>query len=246
MKKRKFLKVSGVFAATAIASPLLKSCVSQPDDNETGNQQSESTVSGFEQNPLSYDYGALEPHIDAMTMEIHFSKHHAGYVKKLNAALESSSTKSSDLKNLVQSIKAEDAGLRNNGGGHFNHDLFWSILKKGSSRDEMSQELKDAISSAFDSFENFKDKFSESAAKHFGSGWAWLSKKADGSLFISSTENQDNPLMKNIVETPGTPILGIDVWEHAYYLNYENNRKEYISNFFEIVNWSEVSRRFKS
>ena len=194
----------------------------------------------FELPKLSYAYDALEPHIDARTMEIHHSKHHAGYTAKLNAAIEGT-----DL--VVQSIESIlagelSAGVRNNGGGYYNHCLFWSVMSPNGGG-QPSGDLADAINSAFGSFEEFKTAFSNAAATQFGSGWAWLCAE-NGSLSVCSTPNQDNPLMKS--GCGGTPILGIDVWEHAYYLNYQNRRPDYIEAFFNVVNWDEVSRRFKN
>ena len=189
---------------------------------------------------LPYAYDALEPYIDAKTMEIHHSKHHQAYITKVNAALEGSSfgntsidelcTKLSDLPENIQ------GAVRNNGGGHFNHSLFWSILSPKNESSEPSVELNNAINNSFGSMESLKEEFSNTAATRFGSGWAWLIKEDDGSLTISSTANQDNPLMEG-----KTPILGLDVWEHAYYLNYQNRRPDYINAFFNIINWDAVS-----
>ena len=193
----------------------------------------------FELPKLSYAYDALEPHIDARTMKIHHSKHHAGYTAKLNAAIEGTDLTGQS----IESILADElsAGVRNNGGGYYNHCLFWSVMSPNGGG-QPSGDLADAINSAFDSFEEFKTAFSNAAATQFGSGWAWLCAE-NGSLSVCSTPNQDNPLMKS--GCGGTPILGIDVWEHAYYLNYQNRRPDYIEAFFNVVNWDEVSRRFK-
>ena len=193
----------------------------------------------FELPKLSYSYNALEPHIDAKTMEIHHGKHHAGYTAKLNAALVGTDLATQS----IESILAGDvsAGIRNNGGGYYNHCLFWSIMSPNGGG-QPSGDLADAINTTFGSFEDFKTIFSNAAATQFGSGWAWLCVK-EGVLSVCSTPNQDNPLMKS--QCGGTPILGIDVWEHAYYLNYQNRRPDYIEAFFNVVNWSEVSRRFK-
>ena len=193
----------------------------------------------FELPKLSYSYNALEPHIDAKTMEIHHSKHHAGYTAKLNAALVGTDLATQS----IESILAGDisAGIRNNGGGYYNHCLFWNIMSPNGGG-QPSGDLADAINTTFGSFEDFKTIFSNAAATQFGSGWAWLCVK-EGVLSVCSTPNQDNPLMKS--GCGGTPILGIDVWEHAYYLNYQNRRPDYIEAFFNVVNWTEVSRRFK-
>ena len=196
----------------------------------------------FELPNLPYTHDALEPHIDAKTMEIHHGKHHAGYTSKLNAALEGSDLASKSIEDILANVSAAGAGVRNNGGGFYNHSLFWSIMSPNGGGNP-SGELAEAINAAYGSFEKFKDAFSNAAATQFGSGWAWLSVKADGSVEVSSTANQDNPLM-DVVEHKGTPILGLDVWEHAYYLNYQNRRPDYIEAFFNVINWEEVARRF--
>jgi Fe-Mn family superoxide dismutase len=193
----------------------------------------------FELPKLSYVYDALEPHIDARTMEIHHSKHHAGYTAKLNAAIEGTDLAGQSIESILAGELS--AGVRNNGGGYYNHCLFWSVMSPNGGG-QPSGDLADAVNSAFDSFEEFKTAFSNAAATQFGSGWAWLCAE-NGSLSVCSTPNQDNPLMKS--GCGGTPILGIDVWEHAYYLNYQNRRPDYIEAFFNVVNWDEVSRRFK-
>ncbi len=192
---------------------------------------------------LPYDFNALEPYIDGRTMEIHHGKHHAAYVANLNKALEAAGGSFGDQKlesllaNLGDLPEAQRTAIRNNGGGHFNHTLFWNVMKGGGA--SRSSELDAAISKAFSSFDAFKQTFSTAAATRFGSGWAWLLVK-DGELKVSSTPNQDNPLM----DASGTPILGLDVWEHAYYLHYQNRRPEYIENWWNAINWEEVSRRF--
>lgn len=193
----------------------------------------------FQLPQLPYAYDALEPHIDARTMEIHHSKHHQGYVNKLNAALETSEHKGKSIEDICASAHDVTA-IRNNGGGHYNHSLFWSIMSPNGGG-APSGELADAINASFGSFDNFKTEFEKAAATRFGSGWAWLCV-CDDTLCICSTANQDNPLMGLGCE--GTPIFGIDVWEHAYYLNYQNRRPDYLSAFWNVVNWEEVSRRF--
>ena len=190
---------------------------------------------------LKFSYDALEPHIDSRTMEIHHSKHHQGYTNKLNAALESADVSFASIEDLLAKIDMKNMALRNNAGGFYNHKLFWEIITPGSSN-EMSTELKDAIDKSFGTFQEFKSQFSNSAASRFGSGWAWLCVK-DGGLEICSSANQDNPLMP-MIGCGGTPILGIDVWEHAYYLNYQNRRPDYINAFFEVINWNVVSEKF--
>lgn len=197
-------------------------------------------MSSFSLPELAYSYDALEPHIDKMTMEIHHTKHHNGYVTKLNAAVDGTELEGKTLEELMADVSSHPTAVRNNGGGHFNHSLFWSIMKGGGS--SPSGEIADALNSAFGSFDSFKDDFSNAAATRFGSGWAWLIV-SDGSLAITSTPNQDNPLM-DVVEKKGTPILGLDVWEHAYYLKYQNKRPEYIDNWFNVINWDEVANRY--
>jgi Fe-Mn family superoxide dismutase len=190
---------------------------------------------------LPYAADALEPHIDAKTMEIHHGKHHNGYTGKLNAAIEGTVLEGKSIEEILGNLNMSNAAIRNNGGGYYNHCLFWEIM--GPDAGEMSSELSGAIEAAFGSFDAFKDAFSKAAATQFGSGWAWLCVHSDGKLEVCSTPNQDNPLMKD-VSCGGTPILGLDVWEHAYYLNYQNRRPDYIEAFFKVVNWSEVSKRY--
>ena len=195
----------------------------------------------FELPNLPYAHDALEPHIDAKTMEIHHGKHHAGYVSKLNAAIEGTDMEGKSLDDLVKN-HSDNGAVRNNGGGHWNHSLFWEVMSPNGGG-EPSGALADAINSAFGSFDKFKEAFSNAAATRFGSGWAWLCKKNDGSVEVCSTANQDNPLMPD-AGCSGTPILGLDVWEHAYYLNYQNRRPDYINAFFNVINWDAVSKRF--
>lgn len=191
---------------------------------------------------LPYAYDALEPHIDARTMEIHHSKHHGGYVSKLNAAVAGTDAENSSLEDLMKNVSKLGNGVRNNGGGHYNHSLFWSIMGPSGGGEPVG-ELADAMNTAFGSFEDFKNEFSNAAATRFGSGWAWLCLKADGSLCVCSTPNQDNPAM-DIAECPGTPLMGLDVWEHAYYLNYQNRRPDYINAFFNVVDWKAVNENY--
>lgn len=196
----------------------------------------------FELPSLPYDFSALEPHIDARTMEIHHGKHHAAYVNNLNAALEGSDSANLSLDEICRNISKYPAAVRNNGGGHWNHSLFWQILSANGG--QPSSELSAAIDRDLGGFEEFKDAFSKAAATRFGSGWAWLCVE-NGKLKVCSTANQDNPLMDVVTDCMGTPILGLDVWEHAYYLNYQNRRPDYINAFFNVINWKEVNRRFQ-
>ena len=192
---------------------------------------------------LNYAHDALEPHIDARTMEIHHGKHHAGYTTKLNAAIEGTDLEGKSIEDILASVSSAGGAVRNNGGGYYNHCLFWEVMSPNGGG-EPSGELGDAINEAFGSFESFKTEFSNAAATRFGSGWAWLSVK-NGSLCVCSSPNQDNPLM-DVAECPGTPILGLDVWEHAYYLNYQNRRPDYIAAFFNDVDWEVVAQKYAS
>jgi len=191
---------------------------------------------------LPYAFNALEPHIDAKTMEIHHGKHHNAYVTNLNAAIAGKPEESLSLEEINKNISKYPAAVRNNGGGHYNHSLFWTIIGPNAGGTP-SGALADAINAAFGSFDEFKTKFAAAATTRFGSGWAWLIKDASGKLAITSTPNQDNPLM-DVAEVKGTPIIGLDVWEHAYYLNYQNRRPDYIAAWWNIVNWSEAAKRF--
>jgi len=196
----------------------------------------------FELPQLPYDFSALEPHIDAKTMEIHHGKHHNAYVTNLNKAVEGSDLEGKSLDELMKNISSAPTAVRNNGGGHYNHSLFWTVIGPNGGG-EPSGELAEAINSKFGSFAAFKEEFNNAAATRFGSGWAWLSVGSSGQLQVSSTPNQDNPVM-DVAEVQGTPILGLDVWEHAYYLNYQNRRPDYIGAFWNVVNWEEVSKRY--
>lgn len=192
---------------------------------------------------LPYATDALEPHIDKMTMEIHHGKHHQAYVTNLNKALEGKPEANGAIEDIIKNISKFPPAVRNNGGGHYNHTMFWTILSPNGGG-EPTGELATAINSAFGSFADFKTKFAEAGATRFGSGWAWLSVGADKKLVVSSTPNQDNPLM-DIAEVKGTPILGMDVWEHAYYLKYQNRRPDYIAAFWNAVNWNHVTELYK-
>jgi Fe-Mn family superoxide dismutase len=196
----------------------------------------------FELPKLPYDYKALEPHIDAQTMEIHHSKHHNAYVTNLNKALEGQDYANKSLEELMAIVSKLPAAVRNNGGGHYNHALFWQVMKPNGGG-KPTGAIAQAIDQAFGSFDAFKEKFNNAAATRFGSGWAWLVKKSDGKLEVTSTPNQDNPLM-DLAEVKGTPVLGLDVWEHAYYLKYQNKRPDYVGAWWNVVNWDEVNKRF--
>lgn len=200
-------------------------------------------MADFKLPDLPYSFDALEPYIDAKTMEIHHDKHHGGYVSKLNNAVEGTDLEGKSLDELMKNVSKHPTAVRNNGGGHYNHSLFWTIMGKDKGG-EPTGGVAEAIKSEFGSFEDFKEKFSNAAATRFGSGWAWLIVKDNGSLAITSTPNQDNPVM-DVTEEKGTPILGLDVWEHAYYLKYQNKRPDYIDAFFNVINWEEVHRRYE-
>ncbi|MFP4059187.1 MAG: superoxide dismutase [Bacteroidales bacterium] len=196
----------------------------------------------FELPKLKYDYNALEPHIDARTMEIHHSKHHGGYTTKLNNAVEGTELEGKSIEDLLGNISKHPTAVRNNGGGFYNHNLFWEIIGPDGGG-QPTGDLLDAINKSFGSFDKFKEEFNNAAATRFGSGWAWLVKNNSGNLIVGSTPNQDNPLM-DISDIKGAPVLGLDVWEHAYYLKYQNKRPEYIDAFWNVINWEEVSKRF--
>jgi Fe-Mn family superoxide dismutase len=201
-------------------------------------------ISDFQQQPLPYAYNALEPFIDALTMEIHYTKHAAGYTKNLTDACvaEKVATDETSLTTLLNSISKYSVKMRNNAGGHYNHELFWQLMKPAPTNNPTGP-LAAAIEKSFGSFTNFKAAFGDSAKTRFGSGWAWLIIKNDGELAICSTPNQDNPLM-DIAETKGFPLIGLDVWEHAYYLKYQNKRPDYINNWWNLVNWDFVQNRY--
>ena len=196
----------------------------------------------FQLPDLNYGFDSLEPHIDAKTMQIHHGKHHAGYTSKLNAAVEGTDLEGKSIEDLLSNLDLSNSAVRNNGGGYYNHCLFWEIMSPNGGGSP-SGNLLAAIEKAFGSFDEFKAEFSKAAATRFGSGWAWLCAHSDGSLEICSTANQDNPLM-NGIGCGGTPILGLDVWEHAYYLNYQNRRPDYINGFFNVIDWAKVEEKY--
>ncbi|MEN8929432.1 MAG: superoxide dismutase [Flavobacteriales bacterium] len=191
---------------------------------------------------LPYAYDALEPHIDARTMEIHHGKHHNGYTTKLNAAIEGTDLAGKSIEDILTNLDASNGAVRNNGGGFYNHRLFWTVMSPNGGG-EPTGDLAEAINAAFGSYEEFKNAFSKAAATQFGSGWAWLCVHPGGKVEVCGTANQDNPLMPGI-GCGGTPVLGLDVWEHAYYLNYQNRRPDYIEAFFNVINWDEVSKNY--
>ena len=196
----------------------------------------------FELPKLKYSYDSLEPHIDSKTMEIHHGKHHAGYTNNLNNAISGSELENHSIEEILKNLNIENSALRNNAGGYYNHNLFWDILSP-SGGGKPNGKLLESINNGFESFENFKEEFSKAAATRFGSGWAWLCVHKNGTLKVCSTANQDNPLMPGI-GCDGFPILGIDVWEHAYYLNYQNRRPDYINAFFNLINWEKVNEKY--
>jgi len=198
----------------------------------------------FQLPDLNYGFDSLEPHIDAKTMQIHHGKHHAGYTSNLNAAIEGTDLEGKSIEHILSSLDLSNSAVRNNGGGYYNHCLFWEIMSPNGGG-VPSGNILSAIEKAFGSFDDFKANFSKAAATRFGSGWAWLCAHSDGSLEICSTANQDNPIM-NGIGCGGSPILGLDVWEHAYYLNYQNRRPDYINGFFNVIDWIKVEQKYNS
>ena len=197
----------------------------------------------FQLPDLSYDHDALEPYIDSKTMQIHHGKHHAGYTSKLNAAIEGTDLEGKSIEEILKTLDMSNSAVRNNGGGYYNHCLFWDIMSPNTGG-LPTGDLEEAINKSFGSFEEFKSKFSAAAGTRFGSGWAWLCVHSNGDLEVCSTANQDNPLMSG-EGCDGAPILGIDVWEHAYYLNYQNRRPDYVNAFFNVINWESVAKKYK-
>ncbi|MGB1384756.1 MAG: superoxide dismutase [Flavobacteriales bacterium] len=241
MDKRTFLKITGAAGAGLVLTPWM-GCA--PEESE--GQTTSNTTFGpetFALPALGFATDALAPGIDAATMEIHHGKHHAGYVRKLNAALDGVSVAhDGSLESLLARVSPENAGLRNNGGGHYNHTLYWEVLRPGGP-EAPEGDLAELITRDLGGVEAFAAAFAQAGAKQFGSGWAWLIVNGEGKLEVTSTANQDNPLMTQCVERAGTPILGMDVWEHAYYLNYQNRRTDYIQAFLGLVNWESVALR---
>jgi len=236
MQRRKFL-----FALSSIPAVSVLGKVENQINKINKYIRSNSKMAKFELPQLPYSYDALEPYIDKMTMEIHYTKHHNAYVTNLNKAIEGTENEGKSLEELFKLISKLPIAVRNNGGGHWNHSLFWTLMKQNGGGNPTGK-IADAINSEFGSFNEFKTKFNNSAATRFGSGWAWLLVQ-DGKLVVSSTPNQDNPLM-DVAEVKGLPILGLDVWEHAYYLKYQNRRPEYIENWWNVVNWDKVNELY--
>ena len=232
--RRQFIKTTGKAGMAMATLPILSKM----------SPSAFSQVNEYTQQPLPYGYTALEPFIDALTMEIHYTKHAAAYAKNLADAVvaEKLDTSTTSLTDLLKNISHYSPKMRNNAGGHYNHELFWQLMKPAPAT-APSGALAEAITKAFGSFDAFKTAFGDASKARFGSGWAWLLAKADGSLAVSSTPNQDNPLM-DIAETKGSPILGLDVWEHAYYLKYQNKRADYINAWWNLVNWEFVQKKY--
>lgn len=233
MKRRNFLTVVGT---TVAAAPVWASVYNQASANKT-----KAIDSVFPE--LPYAYNALEPYIDAQTMELHYTKHHKAYYNNFLAAIKGTPAANMDLKELFANISKQSMAVRNNGGGYYNHTLFWENMTPA--KTSPSARLVAALVKDFGSVDNFKKEFSDTAKKHFGSGWAWLVAGNDGKLFVTDSLNQDNPLM-DVSEKRGTPLLCLDVWEHAYYLHYQNRRPEYVDNFWNIVNWETVNKRLEN
>jgi superoxide dismutase, Fe-Mn family len=233
MERRKFFKTAGLLAAAFYVSP------SAHAREETINMMPAGDLNAFPDLPYSYD--ALEPYIDSKTMEIHYDKHHRAYHSNYINAVKGTKIGNTPVEEIFSAISKQSEAVRNNGGGYYNHTLFWNNLSK--KQGEPSRELKSALEKTFGSFDKFRDAFNNAAKTRFGSGWAWLLMKPDNTLAVSSTPNQDNPLM-DVSAEKGKPLLALDVWEHAYYLKYQNRRPEYIDAFWNVVNWNEVNRRY--
>jgi Fe-Mn family superoxide dismutase len=237
--RRDFIRKSALLTFGALAASAISENVTAAIDKV----EELTNDAPFSLPQLPYGYDALEPHIDKMTMEIHHSKHHQAYVTNLNKAMAEGKVTAQSVEELMKSISKYSPAIRNNGGGHYNHSLFWRLMKPNGGG-EPKGDLADAIKRDFGSFDKFKEQFNDAAMKRFGSGWAWLVKN-DGKLTIGSTPNQDNPLM-DVSDVKGTPVLGIDVWEHAYYLKHQNKRVDYINTWWNVVNWEEAQKQFVS
>ena len=244
MNKREFLKKSAILGAGALVAPTVaSSCMnSSGAGSATASLVTLGSDGKFVQPELGYAFDALEPHVDAMTMELHYGKHHAGYTNKFNAALEHEDLHPTDINKLFATISNYSDGVRNNGGGYFNHNLYWKFMSPEGGG-EPEGKLAEAINSEFGSFQQFRDLFSATAGSQFGSGWGWLILDGEGKLQVTSTPNQDNPLM-DVAGVQGTPLLNIDVWEHAYYLNYQNRRASYIEAYWNVIDWDFVGQLY--
>jgi len=231
MKRRNFISAVGT---AALAAPVFTPFNSLAFNNKN--------FKGHIFPDLPYDFNALEPYIDAQTMELHYTKHHQGYFNNFMTAAKGTKLADTPLEKIFETVSKESATVRNNGGGLYNHTLFWESMTP--SQQDVPSDLRKAIEKDFGSFDSFKQKFADASKTRFGSGWGWLALKNNGKLFVTSTPNQDNPLM-DVAEEQGLPILGLDVWEHAYYLKYQNRRAEYVDNFWKIVNWKAVNDRLK-
>lgn len=239
MKKRDFLRAAGLLGLAGFANPFRMSAA-----NDEPIEASTFRTGDFELPKLGYAPDALEPHIDKQTMEIHHGKHHAGYVRNLNDAVKNTPFATMEIEEILAKVTDKYTAVRNNGGGHYNHTMFWTSLSpKGGG--QPSGKLADAINATFGSFDKFKTLFETQAKTRFGSGWAWLAVDKKNKLFVTSTANQDNPLMSKLTKQKGTPLLGLDVWEHAYYLKYQNRRPDYVTAFWNVINWEEVSSRYE-
>jgi superoxide dismutase, Fe-Mn family len=236
--RRKFIENSLKATAIVASSPIVAAATSRSTISTSGNSLN---ALQFSQVPLPYAYNALEPSIDATTMDIHYNKHHTAYIKNVNEAIAAEKISFSTEKDFFNNASKLSAKAKNNGGGAWNHNFFWQVMHPSKDMKAPVGKLSDAINGSFDSFEKFKEQFTQAAMTRFGSGWAWLVSE-NGKLKIGSSANQDNPLMDSS-ELKGTPILGLDVWEHAYYLKYQNKRNEYVANWWNVVNWDEVAKR---
>jgi Fe-Mn family superoxide dismutase len=246
MKKRTFLKTGLVLGLGAAFSPVAQAFGGEPEKSNL--LPTKRNMPPFELPPLPYGYNALEPLVDTLTMQVHHDKHHAAYVNNLNAALEDSTMKGMVIEDILRGVDkdAKVQKLRNNAGGHYNHNLFWQLMTPGGKPLDPGSKLYKAIMEEFGAYANFEKLFKEAAKGVFGSGWAWLCAGPGKKLYISQTPNQDNPLMVNLVDNPGVPLLGIDVWEHAYYLKHQNRRADYTDAFMQLVNWDTVEKRFSA
>jgi Fe-Mn family superoxide dismutase len=240
------LLIAGLFVATTSCQQSQQKNGNQLNANVNQQQKTETIMSNGKHSlpELNYSYDALEPHFDARTMEIHHTKHHQAYINNLNNAISGTELADKSLEEIFANMSQHPVGVKNNGGGHWNHTFFWEILAPNAGG-QPSGNLMAAIESKFGSFDSFKEEFQKAGLTRFGSGWAWLIVDGSGQLQVTSTPNQDNPLM-DVADVKGTPILGLDVWEHAYYLQYQNRRADFISSFWNVVNWSEVEKRYEA